>query len=394
MKERIIKALSTIIEIEEKELLHLPLDTRLSDLGMESIQFIQLIVALEDEFQIEILDSDLMMSNFETIDILYQTIEKYVSQDSMPKKVLICDCDNVLWHGISGEEKIFVDNQTNSFQNAIVELFNRGVLICLCSKNEPENIEEAFRALEMPLKQEHIIISKVNTLDKASNIKEIAHELNLSEDNFVFVDDSEYELDLVSTVIPKITTALANYSDNLFIEEVKSLFASNTAITNRTEQYRTQKEREKEKKRFSSIEEFNASLETEVQCIPATTSDASRIAELSQRTNQFNLSDVRYTEGDIIGFISDNKYAVYVLSARDKYGDMGIVGASVLCTLENPTIIAFFLSCRVFGRDFEKVLIDRIKDDFKGPIEGVYKKTSKNRRFASFYSENGVNVNA
>ena len=391
-KEKILELLGKIIDIEKENLLEMPINTKLSDLGLSSIRFIQFIVALEEEFEIEILDSDLMLSNFETIEILYQTLEKYFLSKNVSKKVLICDCDNVLWHGISGEEEIYTDNLIVKFQEMVIDLYNHGVLICLCSKNEPENIESAFDYLEMPLNKNHIIVSKINLTDKATNIKEIAIELNLSADSFVFVDDSKYELDLVSSLIPEITTIHADYSDGGFVEIIKSYFQSNTIDINRTQQYREQKEREKEKQLYSTAEEFNASLKTEVTCGLALPSQVSRISELSQRTNQFNLSNARHSESEITHFISDENYFVYALSASDKYGDMGIVGAAIIHKSDKPVIISFFLSCRVFGRGFEELLVNKMKSDFQNSLNGIYKKTAKNERFETFYSENGVEL--
>ena len=168
-KEKILEVLGNIIEINKEQLLKTSVDTKLTDLGPTSIQF---IVAIEEEFEIEILDSDLIMTNFETIEMLFNTLEKYFNSKSTLKKVLICDCDNVLWHGISGEEEIYIDAAILKFQETLIELYNRGILICLCSKNEPENIETIFNTLEMPVKKNHILISKINLTDKATNIKE------------------------------------------------------------------------------------------------------------------------------------------------------------------------------------------------------------------------------
>ena len=179
-KEKILEVLGNIIDINKEQLLKTSVDTKLTDLGLTSIQFIQFIVAIEEEFEIEILDSDLIMTNFETVEMLFSTLEKYFTPKSTLKKVLICDCDNVLWHGI--EEEIYIDATILKFQETLIELYNRGILICLCSKNEPENIETVFNSLEMPLKKNHILISKINLTDKATNIKEIALELNLSAD--------------------------------------------------------------------------------------------------------------------------------------------------------------------------------------------------------------------
>lgn len=391
-REKILEILANVIEIDKASLLELPAGTMLSELGLDSLQFIRFVVALEEEFKIEILDSDLLISNFETIEMLFDTLKKYFLSENALKKVLVCDCDNVLWHGIAGEEEIHTDISTNAFQEAIIDLYNQGVIICLCSKNDPKNIEAAFDTLDMPLKEKHILLSKVNMTDKATNIKQIAAELNLSVDSFVFVDDSEYELDLVSCILPKIITIHVEYPDGDFIERVKLCFATNSTDIDRTQQYREQKEREKEKQQFATAAEFNASLETEVICALAVSSQAARIAELSQRTNQFNLSNARYSESEINSFIIDENYTVYTLSVSDKYGDMGIVGSAIIQKINKPVIIGFFLSCRVFGREFEKFLLDKVKSNFIDSLSGIYKKTEKNKRFEKFYAENGVSV--
>lgn len=389
-KDKILELLGEIVEIEKKELAQMPLDTKLVDIGLESIQFIQFIVAVEDTFNIEVLDSDLLISKFETIEMVYQTLEKYILCNVPLKKVLICDCDNVLWCGIAGEEPLTTNSLTNLLQETILSLYRQGIIICLCSKNQKANIEDAFSTLEMPLKKEHILLSRINMTDKATNIKDIAKELNLSTDSFVFVDDSIYELDLVSSLVPEITVVHADYSNKTFIDTVKSLFSHSSTDINRTQQYREQKEREKEKLHYNTPDEFNASLQTKTNCEIATTSQAARISELSQRTNQFNLSNSRYTEKQIYDLIRDDEYAVYTLSVSDKYGDMGIVGAAIIHKMNKPVILDFYLSCRVFGRRFEEVLINRIKSDFPKFLKGIYNKTTKNKNFESFYSENGV----
>ena len=127
--------------------------------------------------------------------------------------MLVCDCDNVLWRGISGEEPTVIDAAADAVQNELLRLYNAGVLLCICSRNQPGNISAAFRQPGMTLKREHILISKVSGNDKPSALREIAAELNLSPDSFVFVDDSDYEIGLVSALIPEITVIRADADD-------------------------------------------------------------------------------------------------------------------------------------------------------------------------------------
>ena len=142
---------------------------------------------MEEEFDIEVSDSDLLLSNFETIEKLFSTLEKYFYKDFMIKKVVICDCDNVLWNGVAGEEEIFVETEHLTLQKELVKLYNSGALLCLCSKNKMNNILEALNHDIMLIKKEHIIIFKVDCMDKPSNVKEIIEELNLSTNSVVFL---------------------------------------------------------------------------------------------------------------------------------------------------------------------------------------------------------------
>lgn len=392
-KNIIYEILGQTVQKVSDDIKKLPTDTQLIDLGLNSLKFIQFIVELEKALNIEILDSDLVLENFKTIDTLMKMLNKYFSNNCYnTKKVIISDCDNVLWHGIAGEEIIYTDDNTHKLQNELIDLYNNGVLICLCSKNEYANIIEAFNTLNMPLNFSHILLHKINMLDKASNIKQISKELNLNIDSFVFIDDSDYELGYVKGIIPDITTIKVDYKNLDFIEQIKEYFSSTSSIDkNRTQQYRDQKEREKDKFNYDTIDNYNKSLNTRIVCDYASEDQCERIAELSQRTNQFNLSGKRYCTENIHDLLSNSEYDIFTLSASDKYGDMGIVGAAIIKISQNIVIENFFLSCRIFGRNFEEILIDKIKTTYENRIiVGIYNYTEKNKRFSTFYSEHGV----
>ena len=132
-------------------------------------------------------------------------------------------------------------------------------------------------------------------------------------------------------------------------------------------------------------------MNTEVQIRTADTSDIQRIAELTQRTNQFNLSAKHYTEDEIRSFILGGSLKIYILSASDKFGDMGIVGCAIVAFKEQSTTITdIFLSCRVFGRGFEERLLDTIRSQIAGAVYGVFNQNNKNKKFSGFYIEHGV----
>ena len=394
-KDKILEILAETLEKDFDEIRSLDESVRLDEIGFESIRFVTFIVNIEEEFGIEVNDSDLPVKNFETLGELFQMLGKYFTVPYAPKKVLILDCDNVLWDSISGEEEITLNAEIVRFQTELIRLYERGVLLCLCSKNERRNVEAAFNMPTMLLKWEHIACAEINLADKARNIRKIAGELNLSTDSFVFVDDSDYELGLVGTLIAGIDTIKADHADARFIDTVRSFFdGTQHQDMNRTKLYKEQKERQKEQLRFETVEEYNSSLETRYTCGFATPHHVDRIAELSQRTNQFNLSCSRYTADEVTRMMDSGDCSMLTLSVTDKYGDMGVVGAAAIRSAGAYAVIeGFMLSCRVFGRGFEFVLLEKIKDmAFGKELRGVYAPSEKNKRYAGFYSENGVRL--
>lgn len=397
---KIMACLAKAMETDVDTLLQMPPASDLSKAGLESIKFIQFIVLLEEEMGIAIRDSDLLLTNFNTREKLFATLSKYEEQDTTLKKCLVVDCDNVLWLGVAAEDgvdQIRIEADQLRFQNLLVDLYKRGALLCLCSKNEDDILRQVWEAHpDMPLKRRHIIREKVNWRDKADNIRELACELNLALDSFVFVDDQAYELGLTQLYLPQVEIVQADYSHPEFIEYVASLFTNlvEAGSVNRTELYRQQKERERMKARFYTLDEYNAYLQTEVDCRLAGQGDCERLSELSMRTNQFNLAQSRYSPEDLSRLLEDPKYHIFCLSAKDRFGDMGIVAMAVLredassCLLEG-----MMLSCRAFGRDFETILLENVKKAAgTKALRGRYVKNAKNARYETYYSDNGIST--
>ena len=397
---KIMACLAKAMETDVDTLLQMPPASDLSKAGLESIKFIQFIVLLEEEMGITVRDSDLLLTNFNTREKLFATLSKYEGQNTALKKCLVVDCDNVLWLGVAAEDgvdQIRIETEQLRFQNLLVELYERGVLLCLCSKNEDGILQQVWEAHpDMPLKRRHIIREKVNWKDKADNIRDLACELNLALDSFVFVDDQAYELGLIQLYLPQVEIVQADYSHPEFIEYVASLFtnAREAGSLNRTELYRQQKERERMKARFYTRNEYNAYLQTEVDCRLARREDCERLSELSMRTNQFNLAQSRYTPEDLCRLLGDPKYHIFCLSAKDRFGDMGIVAMAVLredtssCLLEG-----MMLSCRAFGRGFETILLEKVKRAAgTKALQGRYVKNAKNARYEGYYSDNGIST--
>ena len=390
-KNLILECLVKNLDVDITELKTVSQDTSLIELGMTSIGFISFIVDIEKCFNIEILDSDLIFENFATLNMIFEVLSKYdiSSEINVVKKVLVLDADNVIWKGVSGEEIIEIDEMVLLFQELLLQLYNQGVLLCLCSKNEISEIRKSFLHPKMLIDENNFALILANENDKVNNLRYISKQLNLSEDSFVFADDSDYELGYVKINIPEINCVKVDYSKFDFYKQIKNMFSMSKNYTdiNRTELYKAQKEREKDKVNFVSIEDYNQSLNTELFCGVATLDQIDRLAELSNRTNKFNLSNRHYSTNELELLINQTGYKIMYISAKDKYGDMGIIGMAVV----NKSIIeSFMISCRVFGRNFEVELLNKIKEIISNELKGVYIQTEKNSSFANFYSKHNV----
>lgn len=385
-KERIKLILSSVLNCPIEDITD---EIPLTEIGLDSIKFISTIVDIESTYNIEILDSDLLLDNFKNILSICDTLEKYSDGNLKLYKCVITDCDGVLWHGISGEsgdDKAFSDNDTNTFCKILHDLRKRGVLLAICSKNELQNIEAMFDNTSMSF--DDFALIEANTINKADSVSYILNEFGFSSDNAIFIDDDDAELEYVKNKIPALTVIKATNKDD-FAKNISNMFSylDESNAIDRTAQYREQKEREKIHHHTSSSKEYNQILETKTVCGKATSQDAFRLAELSQRANRFNLSGVKYTETDIENMMLSKGYSIYKLCAKDKFGDMGLVALSVI---RDNIIESFIMSCRVFGRDFETELLKKIQLEFGNNLKGVYHQTGKNEYCRNFYEEHGV----
>lgn len=331
------------------------------------------------------------------------------------KKAMIFDCDNTLWKGIVGEEGLQGISMSARNTEGIVyeevqylalELAQKGIIIGLCSKNNPEDVDDVIKNhSDMTLKDRHILIKKVNWDDKITNLKSTARELNIRLDSFVFVDDSEFEVNLVKEGLPEV--AVLQVPKKLFeypklIRENTGLFfnISNTVEDKRKIQmYKEQSQREQSKESFNSIDGYLKSLELKVRVYEDKVELIPRMSQMTQKTNQFNLTSKRYTEGDIARFLEESKYINYALSVYDKFGDYGVVGLVIveLNELNNTAIIdSFLMSCRIIGRNIEYALFDFLVEQLRlkniNSIEAMYIKSPKNEMVANYYENLGFGI--
>jgi FkbH-like protein len=288
-------------------------------------------------------------------------------------KVLVLDCDNTLWGGVIGEELINgiqldpYDYPGNIFwrmQQEFAALERQGILLALVTKNNLADVEEVLRQHpNMVLKEKHIVAKQVNWEDKPSNLRALAKELNLGLDSFVFLDDSSFECEAVRQQLPMVKTLqvpsmLSDYPR--VVEEIKSLFLAGGIAadsTGKTEQYRQRAGAEDLKARFDTQEEYLKSLELKVELRRNARSSAGRISELSQKSNQFNLTTRRYSVAEIEQMMDGESHAVYSLVVSDRFGNAGLTGVAVINYEGKVAVVEnFFMSCRVIGRGVETAI--------------------------------------
>lgn len=324
------------------------------------------------------------------------------------RKCLVLDCDNVLWGGIVGEDgfdgihlgpdrpgREFVE-----FQKAVLELFEQGVVLAVNSKNNAEDVRRVLA--EHPhslLREKHFAAIEANWNDKPANMRRIAEELKLGLDSFVFLDDNPAERDMMRQMLPEVLTLEMPANPALYARTLRetSCFAA-SGLTDedrlRGAMYAAERSRGQLRQSVATIEDFLQSLEMKVRISKAAETDVRRIAQLTQRTNQFNVTTRRYGESEIAAFLADPAWRIYVLRACDRFGDSGLVGAAIV-VLENGhwRIDVFLLSCRVIGRCLEYAFADRIVRDATAAgvanITAEYIPTQKNALAADFLAKAG-----
>lgn len=325
------------------------------------------------------------------------------------KKCIVLDCDNTLWGGLVGElgpyDIKIGENYPGicyeNLQREVLNLYYRGIMVVLCSKNNEADVLEALQKnKEMIIKENHLATYQINWKDKASNIREIAEFLNIGLDSLVFVDDSEFECNLVKSQIPEIEVIHLNGDPSKYASLIRDCGLFNSLVLTeddkkRNQNYRTEFIRKEIKKGASSIEEYLASLEMQVTVKTDCFEDINRIAQLTQKTNQFNLTTKRYNEEQIKKFMLNEDYEVIDINLEDKISDLGIIGVAILhFACESVEVDTFLLSCRAIGRNIEDALFKvgmenahRRRCKF---VYGRYNKTKKNEQVATFYKKYGV----
>lgn len=320
------------------------------------------------------------------------------------KKVLVCDLDETLWGGVIGDDGLngieIGDTSARGecfkeFQRAIKELTERGVVLSVCSKNEIQNAIEPFeKHPEMVLRREDFASFQANFNPKPDNIRQIAAELNLGMDSFVFIDDNPAEIDIVSQFTPAVTGLWLGRDPAEYVARLKDsrLFEARSITQediNRASQYKQDENRKELLLSAENMDAYLESLEMVAQINDFHEIDVPRLAQLINKSNQFNLTTRRRSEAEVAALVNSSDVC-YSLRLQDRFGDLGLVSI-IIAKQDNSDLVidTWLMSCRVLKRQVEQVCMNELFMRAKAlgckRVIGVYIPSAKNGMVRDFF---------
>ena len=324
-----------------------------------------------------------------------------------PKKCLVLDLDNTLWGGVIGESGIngiklgptpegrsFVE-----FQQYILSLYNRGVILAVNSKNNYEDAIEVIKTHpHMILREEHFAALRINWDDKVKNLKSLAQEINIGLDSMVFLDDDDFNREMVREFLPEVEVVDLPKDFSLYLNTIDNIsFFESLTLTQedigKGKMYSEEKQRRTLKEEVTDVAEYLKLMKMEASICVNNPEHTARISQMTQKTNQFNMTTKRYSEKEVDTFIKSKDFVVFTLSLADKFGDYGITGLVILKNEEDWEIDSFLLSCRILGRKAENALMSYVSsfllEQGSSKLLGSYIPTKKNAVAANVYKDLG-----
>lgn len=328
-------------------------------------------------------------------------------QRSAAKKCLVVDCDNTLWGGIIGEDGLegialgedFPGSVFRDFQQQLLTLRSKGVMLAICSKNNEQDVWDVFdRHDGMVLKREHFVAHRINWHNKGANIESIAKELNIGLDSIVFVDDSPIEIDFVRNTLPMVHCIQVPGDVARFPMSFNSFRLFDREQVSDEDRVRSEmmlQERGRKALGTSlSAEEFTKALQLSVDFFEVKAEHFTRVTQLINKTNQFNLTTKRRTAGEVSNLVDAPGAKMFAWRVADRFGDYGLVGVVILIRTANAIDIdTLLMSCRVLGRGVENAVFAavaayaRLQNASK--LRGQYIPTPKNSLVADLYRDQG-----
>jgi len=345
----------------------------------------------------------------------YNLVEKSICQitqsyEGKQKKCLLLDLDNTLWGGIIGEQGLhniqlseFKEGaRYKDFQRVIKNLKDMGIILGIVSKNNEDDAMEVIRQHEhMVLQENDFVIRKINWDSKVENIKQVAAELNIGLDAIVFIDDNPVEREQIQQLIPEVSIPEFPHDTSLlaqFMMDVWQQYFLKLDITEedrkKTVLYQQNSARHQAKSAIHNVEDFLYSLKTIITVWQATREDVERIAQLTQKTNQFNLTTKRYTADEIQAMLVSPHFEVWIGTVSDKFGDNGKTIVWIIHYSETDVELdTFLMSCRVMGRKIEEQVLGFIErylgEQGIDQLQTFYFPTKKNIPVREFFINMG-----
>lgn len=358
---------------------------------------------------------------------VYTSTEMILSMDALPyvasrvmdivcavkgqfKKCLILDLDNTVWGGVIGDDGLEciqlghglgIGKAFTEFQMWVKKLKQRGIIICVASKNNEDTAKEPFeKHPDMVLKLDDIAVFQANWETKVDNIRTIQSILNIGFDSMVFLDDNPFERNMVrenikGITVPELPEDPAEYLEYLYSLNLFETASYSNLDKDRTKQYQVEAQRVSLSKTFTNEADFLKSLNMVSVVSGFTKFNTPRVAQLSQRSNQFNLRTIRYTDADIDALANDPNVIDLSFTLEDKFGDNGLIAVIIMKPLDKETLFVdtWFMSCRVLKRGMENFTLNTMVEKAKAAgykkIVGEYLPTAKNKMVEEHYKSLG-----
>jgi len=345
------------------------------------------------------------------ISFIAKKYSQYIKSTFEKRKCLVLDLDNTIWGGIVGEDGLkgiqlgndFPGNVYCEIQKKIKNFSKQGIILTINSKNNLSDVMEVFENHpHMILQWNDFAAARINWNSKHQNMLELANELNIGIDSMVFIDDSQFEIQMVNNIYPEIDFIqfCNNPIDNLeMLQELDSFITLSLTEEdlNKKDQYNAQVNRIKFKNRVLDIEDYYHGLNMKIKINECDSFNIPRVSQLTQKTNQFNLTTQRYSEIDIEKFCNSKSSRVYTLSVEDRFGDNGLTGVMII-NLEKQKweIDTFLLSCRIIGRTIEtgflSFILDQARANSVKEIIGQYFPNDKNSQVKELFKDHGFSL--
>ncbi len=318
-----------------------------------------------------------------------------------PYKVIVADCDNTLWRGICGEDGplgVEITPECRRLQDFLVRQAHNGVLVCLCSRNNEADVIEVFRSnKDMLLSWEDVVLHRIGWGTKSASIAELAAELDLALDSFLFLDDDAVECAAMAEHCPEVLTLRVPQGDGQMDGFLSRLWAFDGARTTdedrkRSQRYRQERQRREVRQNSTSLRSFIAGLELKLEPRTITDQDVDRVVQMMERTTQFNTTGLRLTAEEVRARVGSADKPMLIVEVSDRFGDYGKSGLLAIDRTERLwRVQGFALSCRVLGREVEYRILELLGEQARASgvsgIEFQFQPTARNVPAQRFLQE-------